>query len=60
MKNSKKDTYSYKGWLISDSFLKRSLASAGYHFMGVLFIELVILLVGLVIGGIVWLIISIF
>jgi hypothetical protein len=63
MNKEKKETYSYKGWIISDSFIKRSLASTGYHFMGVLFIlfiYLTILVVGLVIGGIVWLVSSIF
>ncbi|MEA3329112.1 MAG: hypothetical protein U9Q06_00020 [Nanoarchaeota archaeon] len=27
---SKKDTYSYKGWLNSDKFLKRAFAICGY------------------------------
>ena len=27
---TKKDTYSYKGWLISDNFLKRAFAVYGY------------------------------
>ena len=56
----KEDTFSYKGWLISDSFIKRSLASLGYHFMGVIFIYLIIMVVSLVIGGIAWIFSSIF
>jgi hypothetical protein len=31
-----KDTHSYKGWLNSDSFIKRSLAVAGYSIVGTL------------------------
>jgi len=27
---NKEDTYSYKGWIISDSFIKRSVAIFGY------------------------------
>jgi hypothetical protein len=30
----KEETYSYKGWLNSDSFWKRSLAVVGYSFVG--------------------------
>tara|TARA_Y100000310_G_C20233185_1_gene601218 strand:+ start:99 stop:299 length:201 start_codon:yes stop_codon:yes gene_type:complete len=29
-KNSGEDTYSYKGWLNSDSFMKRAFAIYGY------------------------------
>lgn len=28
------DTFSYRGWLVSDSFLKRVCAVMGYHFVG--------------------------
>lgn len=31
MAKKKKDTYSYKGWLVSDYFWKRALAIFGYH-----------------------------
>ncbi len=31
-----KDTYSYQGWLNSDSFLKRALAVTGYSIVGTL------------------------
>ena len=30
MASNKPDTYSYKGWLISDNFLKRAFAVYGY------------------------------
>jgi hypothetical protein len=33
-----KDTYSYKGWIISDNFLKRALAIWGYSNVVVLMI----------------------
>ncbi len=32
-----KETYSYRGWLLSDSFMKRSFAVIGYSFVGQLF-----------------------
>jgi len=38
--NKKEDTFSYKGWLISDSFVKRSFAALGYQMMATLFIYL--------------------
>lgn len=40
------DTYSYKGWLISDSFLKRAFAVLGYNMVAglILYIPLVILM----------------
>lgn len=28
------DTYSYRGWLVSDSFMKRCMAVCGYAFVG--------------------------
>lgn len=33
-KKQSEDTYSYKGWLVSDSFLKRMLAIMGYNMVG--------------------------
>lgn len=45
------DTYSYKGWLISDNFAKRALASTGYHFVGVLMVYAAILAIFLVLGA---------
>lgn len=56
----KAETYSYKGWLISDSFIKRSLASVGYHFMGGIFIWLSLITLGLAIGALVWIFKSLF
>jgi hypothetical protein len=43
------DTFGYKGWLISDSFVKRSFASLGYHFMGGLFVWVGLFAIGLAI-----------
>jgi 3-mercaptopyruvate sulfurtransferase SseA len=34
----KTDTHSYIGWLNSDSFVKRSLASLGYNIAGTLIV----------------------
>ncbi|MEM4625502.1 MAG: hypothetical protein QXJ28_01935 [Candidatus Pacearchaeota archaeon] len=55
-KKSKEDTYSYKGWLNSDSFLKRAFAIAGYNMVAVLIIYGIILgvviLLLLLFGGI--------
>ena len=34
----KEDTYSYKGWLNSDSFFKRVFAVLGYNMLGSLII----------------------
>lgn len=49
-KIKKEDTHSYKGWLNSDSFLKRAFAIAGYSFIPVLIIYGIILAVMLIIG----------
>ncbi len=38
MLNNNLDTHSYKGWLNSDSFLKRALAVIGYSTVGTLII----------------------
>jgi len=46
----KKDTYSYQGWLNSDSFLKRTLAITGYSIVGTLLIYVAILVVILLIA----------
>ena len=35
---AKKDTYSYKGWIISDSFFKRAFAIFGYSLIPALLI----------------------
>lgn len=40
------DTYSYKGWLNSDSFMKRSFAIWGYHFVANLIISIIFFIVG--------------
>ncbi|MCF7910193.1 hypothetical protein K9L16_00785 [Candidatus Pacearchaeota archaeon] len=31
MENKKQDTYSYKGWLVSDFFIKRAFAVLGHY-----------------------------
>ena len=53
------DTYSYKGWLISDKFLKRALAVLGYSIVGtlVIYIPLMVLLIilFLIFGGLFYL-----
>ena len=44
------DTYSYKGWLNSDSFLKRAFAVYGYSTVAGLILAVPAMLVFLVIG----------
>lgn len=44
------DTYSYKGWLISDSFWKRALAIVGYNFVGTLILYAPLLVISMVFG----------
>lgn len=39
-KGSKEDTYSYKGWLNSDKFLKRAFAIYGYMLVAGLIIAI--------------------
>ena len=55
-KIEKKDTYSYKGWLNSDNFLKRVFAVTGYYTLGSRMITAIFLVSRLVIcvfvGGI--------
>jgi hypothetical protein len=45
-----KDTYSYRGWLVSDKFYKRALAVYGHYFVGALMIALPIILLIVVFG----------
>lgn len=58
METKKEQTY--KGWLISNNFVKRSLASLGYHFMGLIFIWLILIGIGLIVASIVWIFEKIF
>lgn len=44
------DTYSYKGWLNSDNFLKRVFAIMGYGIVGQLIIYLAIFTLVMVVG----------
>ncbi len=39
-----KETYNYKGWLISDSFIKRTLAVFAYFTIG----QLALIIVGII------------
>lgn len=45
MENKEPDTYSYRGWLNSDSFLKRAFAVWGYHFVAHFIIGVVVSIV---------------
>ena len=47
----KGDTFSYKGWLISDSFIKRSLACLWYNTIWWLIVYLILIVVILVVAG---------
>ena len=44
MTESAIDTYSYQGWLNSDSFWKRAFGIVGYYMAGILAIYLVIMI----------------
>ncbi|MEK6908927.1 MAG: hypothetical protein AABX23_02660 [Nanoarchaeota archaeon] len=48
-KNKPKDTNSYKGWLNSDSFLKRAFAISGYSFIPVLIFYGIIIILFIII-----------
>lgn len=45
----KQDTYSYRGWLVSDSLIKRSFAVLGHYMLAYLMIAAVI---GVIVIGI--------
>lgn len=40
----KNENYSYQGWLISNSFIKRALAVVGYYIIGSILIYLILLI----------------
>jgi len=46
------DTFSYKGWLNSDSFMKRAFAVLGYYFVAGLMVSAAALIVILIFIGI--------
>lgn len=50
MSNGGTDTYSYKGWLTSDSFLKRALAVFGYNLVAGLIIWLGLFIIFMLFG----------
>jgi len=52
VKKQSTDTHSYKGWLNSDSFLKRAFASLGYQVTATAIIYGVILVLFLIIMSI--------
>jgi hypothetical protein len=43
----KEDTYSYKGWLLSDSIIKRAFAIMGHYFVAYLIIILGMFVIGI-------------
>ena len=44
------DTYSYRGWLNSDSFLKRAFAIIGYNIVAQIIISVALVLFFMVLG----------
>ena len=50
----KKETYSYKGWLNSDSFIKRAFAVYGYSMVAGLIVALPIYLLFFIVGMVVY------
>lgn len=44
------DRYSYKGWLVSDRFLKRAFAILGYSFVASMIVYGVLLIILIIIG----------
>lgn len=51
-----KETHSYKGWLNSDSFIKRSMAIFGYYTVAYLFLLLIFIVIVLFFGLIIFLV----
>ncbi len=52
MENKKVDTYSYKGWLNSDFFLKRVFGVVGHYLVGSMIIAIpiwIIVIIGIVV-----------
>lgn len=49
---SSQDTYSYKGWMNSDSFLKRSFGVLGYYMVSSCIIQAVVMTIFVVFGAI--------
>lgn len=45
-----KDTYSYKGWLNSDSFLKRAFAVLGYYSVASIILVIILFICDLLLG----------
>ena len=53
METEKQDNHAYKGWLNSDSFWKRALATYGYAFVGNIIIFIPIFILIAIFGGLV-------
>lgn len=45
VKEKKEETYSYKGWMISDSLFKRSVGVFGHNLLGALIVQIIFFLV---------------
>jgi hypothetical protein len=48
--SGKKDMYQYKGWLVSDKFLKRAFAVLGHNLVAGLIVYVCILIIMLIFG----------
>lgn len=59
MSNNGMDTYSYKGWLNSDSFWKRAFGIFGYYLVASLVISL-ILIIALMVLSMLFAVVSVF
>jgi hypothetical protein len=50
MEQNSNDTHTYKGWLNSDSFMKRSFAIFGYNFVANLIIGIIVFFLGFILA----------
>jgi len=46
----RKDTYSYRGWLVSDSLIKRALAVGAYYLVATLLVTVAIIPLMIIFG----------
>lgn len=49
-KNKSSDTYSYKGWLQSDFFIKRAFAIFGHYLIANIIVSIILIVIGLLIA----------
>jgi hypothetical protein len=54
MKKEKKDTYSYKGWMLSDNIIKRAFGVYGHSLLAALMIMIPIYVLMFIIMGAIW------